>query len=43
MIPTAQDEELMSDWQKIAPAFELVDANDWWLLYERDPDVALPT
>ena len=43
MIPTAQDAQLQADWASIAPAFDLVDSNDYWLLYQRDPDVELPT
>jgi len=42
MIPTAQDPQLQADWASIAPAFDLVDSNDYWLLYQRDPDVELP-
>ena len=42
MIPTTQDEQLVADWQAIEPAFTLVDANEFWLLYERDPDIDLP-
>ncbi len=42
MIPTAQDAQLQADWAAIAPAFDLVDSNDYWLLYHRDPAVALP-
>ncbi len=42
MIPTAQDAQLQADWAAIAPAFTLVDSNDHWLLYQRDPEVPLP-
>jgi hypothetical protein len=42
MIPTEQDAQLVADWSAIAPAFDLVDENDYWRLYERDPDVELP-
>jgi hypothetical protein len=42
MIPTVQDAQLVADWQAIAPAFTLVDGNEFWLLYERNPDVELP-
>ena len=42
MIPTAQDPQLQADWASIAPAFDLVDSNEYWLLYQRDPDVELP-
>ena len=42
MIPTAQDAQLQADWAAIAPAFELVDSNDYWLLYHRNPAVPLP-
>ena len=27
----------------VAPAFDLIDANDYWAIYVRDPDVDLPT
>ena len=37
MIPTAQDAQLEADWAAIAPAFDLVDANDYWLLYRTRP------
>lgn len=30
------------DWATVKPAFELVESNDFWALYERDPDIALP-
>jgi uncharacterized membrane protein len=42
MIPTVQDAQLQADWADIAPAFDLVDSNTYWLLYHRDPDIALP-
>ena len=42
MIPTAQDQQLIADWAAIAPAFDLVEGNDYWLLYERNPDIDLP-
>ena len=42
MIPTSQDETLQRDWAAVADAFDLVDVNDIWLLYQRDFDVPLP-
>jgi uncharacterized membrane protein len=42
MIPTSQDQQLVSDWGAIAPAFDLVEGNEYWLLYERNPDIQLP-
>ena len=42
MIPTEQDETLQRDWAAVADAFELVDVNDTWLLYQRNRDVPLP-
>lgn len=30
------------DWAVVKPAFDLVDSNDFWALYQRDRDVALP-
>jgi len=32
-----------ADWIAIEPAFDLVEANDYWAIYERNPDVELPT
>lgn len=32
----------VEDWLLISPAFELVDANDFWSIYRRDFDIALP-
>jgi uncharacterized membrane protein len=31
------------DWSIVGPAFDLVEANDFWALYERDRSVELPT
>ncbi len=42
MNPIVKDAQLTSDWLAIEPAFDLVDANEFWELYERDPDVPLP-
>ncbi len=42
MIPTDQDAALRADWAAIDDAFVEVDRNDLWILYQRDPDVALP-
>jgi len=42
MIPMVRDQQLVSDWLAIEPAFDLVDANDYWALYERDRAVELP-
>lgn len=30
------------DWAVVKPAFDLVEANDYWALYARDPHVELP-
>ncbi len=30
------------DWAVVSPAFDLVEANDFWALYARDPDTPLP-
>jgi uncharacterized membrane protein len=42
MIPTSQDETLQRDWAAVADAFDLVDVNDIWLLYQRDFETPLP-
>jgi uncharacterized membrane protein len=42
MNPVAKDAQLTADWLAIEPAFVLVDSNEFWELYERDPDVELP-
>ena len=42
MIPMVRDQQLVSDWLAIEPAFDLVDANEYWALYERDRAVELP-
>ncbi|MGB3733578.1 MAG: DUF2079 domain-containing protein [Ilumatobacter sp.] len=31
-----------ADWMVVSPAFDLVEANDYWALYVRDRDVPLP-
>jgi uncharacterized membrane protein len=42
MLPTSPDEGLDDDWAAVAEAFDVVDANDTWILYRRDPDTPLP-
>ena len=42
VIPTDQDEQLVADWLAIADAFDEVDRNEIWILYERDRSVPLP-
>jgi hypothetical protein len=42
LLPAALDEQNQNDWNVIAPAFEEVERNDSWVLYERDHDVELP-
>ncbi len=42
MLPTSPDEGVDDDWSPVAEAFEVVDANDTWILYRRDPDTPLP-
>ncbi len=42
MLPTSPDEGLDADWSPVAEAFRVVDANDTWILYRRDPDTPLP-
>lgn len=31
-----------ADWMVVEPAFDLVESNDYWALYARDPEVELP-
>ncbi|MGA9275408.1 DUF2079 domain-containing protein [Ilumatobacter sp.] len=31
------------DWITVEPAFDLVDSNEYWALYRRDPDVPIPS
>ena len=42
VLPTSEDENLADDWALVASAFEEVDRNDIWILYERDKTVPLP-
>ncbi len=41
-LPTVRDARLAADWAAIDEAFVEVAANDHWVLYERDRNVALP-
>lgn len=42
LIPIAIDEQTQTDWDLLAPAFDEVIRNDYWMLFERDRDVELP-
>lgn len=42
VLPTSQDGQLDADWARIAAAFDVVNRNDFWILYVRDRDVPLP-
>jgi uncharacterized membrane protein len=42
VLPTSEDENLADDWALVASAFDEVDRNDIWILYQRDKSVALP-
>jgi len=42
VLPTSEDENLADDWALVSSAFDEVDRNDIWILYERDRSVALP-
>jgi uncharacterized membrane protein len=42
VLPTSEDENLADDWALVASAFDEVDRNDIWILYERDRAVSLP-
>jgi hypothetical protein len=43
MLPVSRDAMLNADWAVIEPAFDVVDENDYWILYERDRSVELPS
>jgi uncharacterized membrane protein len=42
MLPTSRDERLIADWAAVAPAFDVVEENEYWVLYRRNRDVPLP-
>ncbi|BAN02354.1 DUF2079 domain-containing protein [Ilumatobacter coccineus] len=42
LLPVTTDAYPHDDWLLIQEAFDLVDANDHWILYERDFDIPLP-
>lgn len=42
LLPVTTDAYPHEDWLLIQEAFDLVDANDHWILYERDTDIPLP-
>jgi uncharacterized membrane protein len=42
VLPTSEDENLADDWALVSSAFDEVDRNDIWILYERNRSVALP-
>ncbi|MEM9515066.1 MAG: DUF2079 domain-containing protein [Actinomycetota bacterium] len=42
VLPTSRDEQLIADWASVSPAFVEVEANQYWVLYERDRSVPLP-
>jgi hypothetical protein len=42
LIPVALDEQNQRDWDVIAPAFEEVERNEFWVLWRRDHDIELP-
>ncbi|HSL74850.1 MAG TPA: DUF2079 domain-containing protein [Ilumatobacteraceae bacterium] len=42
MLPVDRDEQLQRDWAAIDDAFEEIERNRFWVLYRRDPAVALP-
>jgi uncharacterized membrane protein len=43
MLPVSRDAMLNADWAVIEPAFDVVDENDYWILYQRDRSVELPS
>ena len=42
ILPVTTDTYPVEDWIRIREAFDLVDANDHWILYQRNVDVPLP-
>jgi uncharacterized membrane protein len=42
MLSTNEDDFPVADWILIRPAFDLVDQNEFWTLWRRDPSVPLP-
>ena len=42
LLPAALDEQNQNDWNVIAPAFEEVERNDSWVLWQRDHAIDLP-
>jgi hypothetical protein len=42
MLPTSTDESVHEDWAVVEAAFVEVASNQFWVLYERDPNIALP-
>jgi len=42
VLPTSEDENLADDWALVSDAFDEVERNDIWILYQRDKSVALP-
>lgn len=42
ILPVTTDAYPHDDWLLIEEAFDLVDINEHWILYERDPSTALP-
>ncbi|WP_420453673.1 DUF2079 domain-containing protein [Ilumatobacter sp.] len=42
VLPAAARDHPVADWELVAPAFTLVEANEHWRLWRRDPDVRLP-
>lgn len=42
VLPTSEDENLDDDWALVASAFDEIERNEIWILYERDRSVPLP-
>jgi uncharacterized membrane protein len=42
MLPVDRDRQLRDDWASIDDAFTEIGRNRFWVLYERDPAIALP-
>ena len=42
VLTVSKDEEMQRDWDVVDDAFELVESNESWEVYRRDPDTPLP-
>jgi len=42
LLPTSLDAEMTAKWAEVSAAFDVVDENPGWVLYERDRSIPLP-